>query len=110
MPDLTTPDTTVPTNGTWIATISILSKSIKSGATSYRECVIDVKFERSVYVVVAVVRDDVEEGANEIQRVTCYVGDLEDWTDALTDELGGRVYTFLLVFDENWNLSRARRL
>lgn len=69
-----------------------------------------MKFERSFGIVMTVVWDDVEEGANEIERLTSYVGDLEDRADTLADELSGGIYAFLLVFDEDWNFPCARRL
>ena len=39
-------------------------------------------------VVFAVVRDEVEKGSDEVEGLTCYVGDLEDGADTLADELG----------------------
>jgi hypothetical protein len=41
----------------------------------YREGVVDVKFERSFGIIMAVVWNDVEEGANEIERLASYVGE-----------------------------------
>ena len=76
----------------------------------YREGVVDVKFEWSFGVIVTVVWDDVEESANEIERVASYIGDLEDWADALTDELSSGVYAFLLVLDEDGDFSGTGRL
>ena len=76
----------------------------------YREGVVDVKFEWSFGVIVTVVWDDVEESANEIERVTSHVGDLKDWADTLADELGGGVDAFLLVLDEDGDFSGTRRL
>lgn len=76
----------------------------------YRESVVDVKFEWSFGVVMAVVWDDVEEGANEIERVASNVRDLKDWADTLADELGGSVYAFLLVLDEDGDFSGTGRL
>ena len=76
----------------------------------YRKGVVDVKFEGSLGVIMAVVWDDVEEGADEIERVASYVGDLEYWADTLADELSGGVYAFLLVLDEDGDFSRTRRL
>lgn len=54
------------------------------------EGVVDVEFEgrRGRGVVVAVVREDVEEFADEGEVVACYVGDGEDGADAGGDELG----------------------
>ena len=52
------------------------------------EGVVDVEFEGSAGVVVAVVREDVEEVADEVEVFAGYVGDLEDGADAAGDELG----------------------
>lgn len=75
-----------------------------------REGVVNVKFERGFSVVMAVVWNDVEEGANEIERLASYVGDLEHRADTLADELCGGVYTLLLVFDEDGDFPCTRRL
>lgn len=76
----------------------------------YRKGVVDVELEGSFGVIVAVVWDDVEESADEIERMASYVGDLEDWADTLTDELCSGVYAFLLVLDEDGYFSGAGRL
>jgi len=46
-----------------------------------------VEFKGRVRVVFAVVRDYVEKGADEVEGLTGYVGDLEDGADSLADEL-----------------------
>lgn len=76
----------------------------------HRESVVDVEFERSLSVVVAVVRQDVQESSDEIKVFTGNVGDLKDWTYSLADELGGGLDSFIAVLDEDGNLPCARRL
>jgi len=71
------------------------------------EGVIDMKFEGSVGVIVAVVGKNVKEGSDEVEGFACDVGDLEDRTDALRDELRGRLNSVGAVFDENGNLARS---
>ena len=51
------------------------------------EGVVDVEFEGPVGIVVAVVGEDVEEGADEIEGLAGDIGDLEDGADAAGDEL-----------------------
>lgn len=69
-----------------------------------------MELEGCLGVVMAVVWNDVEEGPYQVKRVTCHVRDLEYRADTLTDELGGGIYAFLLVLDEDGYLSCTRRL
>jgi hypothetical protein len=71
------------------------------------ESVIDVELKRSFSVIVAVMRKDIQECADQVQRLSSDVGNLEDGTDTLTDELGSSVDTLLPVFDEDWDFPRA---
>ena len=72
------------------------------------EGVVDVEFERSVSVVVAVVREYVEEGADKVKGFAGDVGDLEDGADALGDELRSGLDSVGAVFDENGDFACAR--
>ena len=69
--------------------------------------VIDMKLERGIGVIVAMVGKDVEERANEVERFTGDVGDLKDGADALGDELGGGLDSIGTVFDEDGDLPCA---
>src|ERR1700712_4446515 len=73
----------------------------------HRECVVDVELERRINFVLAVVWQDVQELAYEIQGLASNVRDLEYRTDALADELSSSVYTIFTVLDEDRNLARA---
>ena len=66
-----------------------------------------MKLERRVRVVVSVVRQDVQEGAHQVEALARDVGHLEDGADALGDELRGRVDRVLAVLDEDGDLARA---
>lgn len=72
------------------------------------EGVIDVEFEGGFVVVVAVVRQDVEEGSDEVEAFAGDVGDLEDGAYALAHELGGGLDCLVAVFDEDWDFPGAR--
>jgi len=65
------------------------------------EGVVDVEFEGCLGIVVAVVREDVEEGTHEVEAFAGHVGDLEDGADALGDELSGGRNGLLAVLDQN---------
>lgn len=71
------------------------------------EGVVDVELERGVGVVVAVVRQDVEELADEVETLARDVGHLEDGADALADELGGRVDAVFAALDEDGDFAGA---
>lgn len=71
------------------------------------EGVVDVEFEGGLGVVVAVVREDVEEGAHEVEAFAGHVRDLEDGADALGDELSGGRDGLLAVLDQDGNFARA---
>ena len=60
-----------------------------------------MELEGSVGIVVAVVGKDVEEGSDEVEGFACDVGDLEDGTDALRDELCGGLDGICAVLDED---------
>lgn len=74
------------------------------------EGVIDVEFEWGVSVVIAVMWENIEEGADEVQRLASDVRDLEHGADALGDKLGGSLNSIGAVFDEDGNFPCARRL
>ena len=60
-----------------------------------------MELEGSVGVIVAMVRKDVEESSDKVERFTCDVGDLEYGTDALRDKLRGGLNGVSAVFNEN---------
>lgn len=55
----------------------------------------------------AMVRQDVEERAHQVEVLTSYIRDLEDGADALADELACRVDALLVVGNVGWQLARA---
>lgn len=61
-------------------------------------------------VVVAVMRQDVEERSDEIKAFAGDVGHLENWTYPLADELGGSFDSLVTILDEDRDFSGARRL
>lgn len=75
-----------------------------------REGVVDVEFKGSVYVVLSVMGQDVHEFANEVQRFSGDVRDLEDGTDSLADELRCCVDAFFASFDEYGDFASSRGL
>ena len=75
----------------------------------YREGVINVELERSVHVVLSVMRQDIHELADEIKRLACHVRDLEDGTYPLADELCCCVDAFLAVLDEDGDFAGSWR-
>ncbi len=69
-----------------------------------------MEFEGAVGVVVAVVGKDVEEGSDEVEGFAGDVGDLEDGTDALGDELRCGLNGICTVFDEDGDFASTGRL
>ncbi len=76
----------------------------------HRESVIDVELERSLSIVVPMVRQNVQECSDKVKTFTGNVGDLEDGANPLADELSGSLDGFIAVLDKNGNLPCARRL
>lgn len=74
-----------------------------------RKGVIDVKLERSIGVIIAMVRKNVEEGTNEVKGFAGDVGDLKDRADSLRDKLCGGLDSISTVFNEDGNLPCAGR-
>lgn len=74
------------------------------------EGVVDVELERCRGIVVPMVRQDVEERADQVEILPCDVRDLEDGADALRDELSGCIDAALAVGDEDRDLACAGRL
>ena len=72
------------------------------------EGVVNVIFEGGVGVVVAVVGEDVEERADEVEGFAGDVGDLEDGANTLGDKLRGGLDGVSAVFDEDRDFARAR--
>lgn len=75
-----------------------------------RKGIVDVELERCRTIVVAMVREDVEEHADQIKVVSCNVGDLEDGADPARYKLSSSIYALLSVLDEDGDFSRAWRL
>jgi hypothetical protein len=73
----------------------------------YGEGVVDMELERCRAVVVAVVGQNVEEGAHKVEIVSSDIGDLEDGAYSPRHKLGGCVDALLLVLDEDWYLASA---
>ena len=66
-----------------------------------------MKFESGLFFVVAVVGENVEEGADEVEVVAGDVRDLEDGADAPRDELRCCIDALLAVGDEDGDFPRA---
>lgn len=71
------------------------------------EAVVNMELEGRVGVVAAVVGEDVEERANQVEVFAGDVRDGEDGADALGDELRGGVNALLAVADEGRYLPRV---
>jgi len=72
------------------------------------ESVVDVEFEWSFCIIMSVMWKDIQKASDEIERFSCDIGDLENWTNPLTDELSRGVDTLFLVLDEDWDFPSAR--
>ena len=66
-----------------------------------RECIVDMEFEWRSSVVMSVVGQYIQECSHEIEAFSSDVGDLEDGTYPLADELRGGVDGIFAVLDEN---------
>jgi hypothetical protein len=73
------------------------------------ESIIDVELERSVSVVVSVMRKDVQELSYKVQRLASDVGDLEYRTYSLRDELSSGVDALVVGLDKDRYFPRTRR-
>lgn len=69
-----------------------------------------MELERSVDVVLSVMGKDVHEFADEVERLSSDIRDLEDGTYSLTDELCCCVDALLAVLDEDGDLASSGRL
>jgi len=74
----------------------------------YGEGVVDVELEWGFVIVVAVMREDVEEGSDEVEAFACDVGDLEYGAYTLAHELGGGLDGLVAVLDEDGDFPGAR--
>jgi len=74
-----------------------------------RESVIDVELERSFCIIVSMMRKDVQENTDEIERFSCDVRDLEYRADSLRNELCGGINALFLVLDEDGDFASAWR-
>ncbi len=72
------------------------------------EGVIDMELKWGLGVVMAVVRQDVQEGSDMVESFACDVADLEDGADTLTDELRGCRDGLLVRGDEDGDFAGAR--
>ena len=73
------------------------------------EGVVDVEFERTFCIVVAVVWQDVQERPHQVKALACDVGDLENGTYPLADELSGGLDGLFAVLDEDGDFTGAGR-
>lgn len=76
----------------------------------HRKGIVDVELERSLVIVVAIVRQDIQECSHKIEAFASNIGDLENGTDSLADELCGRLNCLLPVLNEDRNLPCSLRL
>src|SRR4051812_42333330 len=74
------------------------------------ESVVDMELKSSVGIVAAVVREDVEERADQIEVLARHVRHLEDGADPLAHKLSSRVDALFVVLDEDGYLPRPRAL
>ena len=68
-----------------------------------------MKLERCIGIVVAMVRQDIEERSHKIKAFSRDIGYLEDGTDPLTDELSCGFNSILAVFDKDWDFASTGR-
>jgi hypothetical protein len=66
-----------------------------------------VELERCIYIVVAMVREDIKELPDQVKALASDVGDLKDRADAFRDKLRSGVDTLLTILDKDGNFSRA---
>ena len=69
--------------------------------------VVDVELEWSFCIVMAMMRKDVQESPDEIQRLSSHIGDLEDRAYPLGNELSSCVDTLFPILDEDWDFACA---
>lgn len=69
-----------------------------------------MKLERALGIIIAMMRENVEESPHQVQAFAGDIGYLENRTDALAHKLSGRFNSLLTVFDEDWDFSGSGRL
>lgn len=69
-----------------------------------------MEFEGPIGIVIAVVRQNIEERPDEIEAFAGDVGNLENGTYSLADELGSSLNGFIAVLDEDGDFPGAWRL
>ena len=67
-----------------------------------------MEFERRLSIVVAMVRQDIQECPHQVEALASDIGDLEDGAYPLADKLCCSLDGLVTVFDENGNLLCAR--
>ena len=72
------------------------------------EGIIHVEFERRLSIVVAVVRQDIQECPHQVEALASNIGDLEDRAYSLADKLCCGLDGLVTVLDKNGNLLCAR--
>lgn len=76
----------------------------------YGKCIVDMKLERALGIIIAMMRENVEESPHQIQAFTGDIRHLKNRTDALAHKLSSRFNGLLTVFDEDWDFSGSGRL
>lgn len=69
-----------------------------------------MELKRRLRVISSVVRQDVQEGPDKVEILSCHVGHEEHGAYPLAHELSCRVYALLASLDESRNLARSRTL
>ena len=69
-----------------------------------------MEFELGLRVIMAMVRQDVQEGADEVERFACNIGDLEDRAYSLGDELSCSLDGLSTVLDKDGDFASTGRL
>lgn len=76
----------------------------------YRKCIVDMKLERPLDIIIAMMWANIEESPYQVQIFAGDIGYLKNRADALAHKLSSGFNSLLTVFDEDWDFSSSGRL
>lgn len=76
----------------------------------YRKCIVDMKLERPLGIIIAMMRANIEESPYQVQIFAGDIRYLKNRADALAHKLSGGFNGLLTILDEDWDFSSSGRL